>query len=107
MFTVSAHRQDSGIGLALRGISAAALISAFAFLLLPKFLPARRDALPPITIDLFLRPEHKLATAPTNGLHATAKPHGLTTSGKADPPKLGAVGDAGGGAKTVGANGRS
>ena len=108
MFTVSAHRQNSGIGIAFLGMSVAAMICAFAFLLLPTFFPARREAVPPITIDLFLGPDHKVAAiqgaAITRQLSATAKRHGLTALDSTNHPKLGVDGD---GARPSTADGRT
>jgi hypothetical protein len=57
------------------------MISAFAFVLLPKLISPDRNALPPITVDMFLGPGRKLAAAPDSApdgrLSASAKRHGL------------------------------
>jgi hypothetical protein len=107
---VSARRQSSGVGAALLGVGAAATIIAFAFMVLPKFLVADRHSVPPITVDLFVSPEHKLAAtqgpAMTGRLAGTAKRHGLAALGSTNQPKLG-VGTEGGGVRTSAADGRT
>jgi hypothetical protein len=87
-------------------MSAAAVICAFAFLLLPKFFLARRDAVPPITIDLFLS-HGELLAAPHDGIAVTAKRHGLTAIGNSDHPKLGVGDGAASGTATLNASGPS
>jgi len=110
VLTVSARRKGSGVGVALLGMSAAAAIGAFAFVVLPKFFPADRHSVSPITVDLFL-PDHKLAASPRPGkpgqLAASAKHHGLAALSNSSQAKVGADGDTSAGAKTVAASGHS
>ncbi len=85
------RRQSSGVGVALLGMSAAAMISVFAFGLLPKFLGPARNAVPPIAVDLFLGP--KLAASPeatgVGRMSASAKRHGLAALSGTDQGKPG------------------
>jgi len=50
------HRRKSGVGTAIAGIGGAAVIVAFAFLLLPAIFPASRVSLSPIVADRLLKP---------------------------------------------------
>ncbi len=107
---MSARRHNSGVGVALLGLSAAAMISAFAFLLLPKFMIADRHSLPPITVDLFL-PERGHAASASSGVvsqvSAPAKHHGLADLGDANQSKLSVGAAAGSGVKPPVPNGHS
>jgi hypothetical protein len=91
-------------------MSAAATISAFTFLVLPKFYSADRHSISPITVDLFL-PDHEVAAPAyprmTDRLAASAKRRGSAVLSNSNQSKFDANEDAGGGAKTLAASGHS